>query len=56
MKTEYVRGLKKSLEWWIEFNSDSKGKANLQLLDVSKLLAIIRRYYVMYPKKETLKN
>ena len=50
MKNEYVRGLKESLEFWVDFNS----KTPMTLLDVSKLITIMRRYYVMYPRKETL--
>ncbi len=50
MKAEYVRGLKEALEFWVDFNS----KSPMTLLDVSKLITIMKRYYVMYPRKETL--
>ncbi len=50
MKSEYIEELEESLAWWIDFNS----KTPLTLIDVSKLLSIIKRYYVIYPRKKTL--
>lgn len=50
MKVEYVRGLKLDVEFWKDMNPSY----HLHLLDLSKLVTIMKRYYVIYPKKETL--
>ena len=49
MATPYVLGLKEAVEFWKDMNPN-KG---IHLLDLDKLVTIMRRYYVMYPKKET---
>lgn len=50
MKKDYVLGLKESVEFWKEMNPEKI----IHLLDLTKLISIMRRYFVMYPKKETL--
>lgn len=46
METEKLKQFKWDLESWIDFNS----KSPLMLLDISKLLTIIRRYYIVKEK------
>lgn len=49
MKAEYVRGLKEAVEFWKDMNPSY----HLHLLDLSKLVTIMKRYYVMYPRNNT---
>jgi len=48
MKNEKLKEFKEELDGWINFN---KNRGSLDLLDVSKLLTIFRRYFVVYLKK-----
>ena len=41
MKTEKIKQFKRELKAWVDFNS----KSPMTLLDISKLLSIIRQYY-----------
>ena len=50
MKSNYILGLKEAVEFWKEMQPEK----HIHLIDLSKLVTIMKRYYVMYPKKETL--
>ena len=46
-KSESLTDLKRELEAWIDFNS----KSPLMVLDISKLISMMKRYYKMELKK-----
>jgi len=48
MKTEKLKDFKLELERWINFN---KNRGGLDLLDISKLLTIFRRYFIVKLKR-----
>ena len=48
MNTEEIIELRQGLEGWVVSNS----KSPMMLFDISQLISILKRYYVMYPKKE----
>ena len=47
MKDEEIIELKRQLENWIDFNK----KGGLHLIDISKLLTILKQFYIMKVKK-----
>ena len=48
MKTKSIIELRRELESWIDFNKD---KLQVSLLDISHLLTIMKKYYIMNVKK-----
>lgn len=48
MKTEKVKALKEEVEGWLNFN---KNRTPLDLLDLSQLVTLFKRYYTLKEKK-----
>ncbi len=49
MKDEKLRNFMEEVEDWLNFN---KGRLPLNLIDLSKLITIFKRYYILRLKRE----